>query len=103
MLNIKRTDRVRNTDIFERVNKTSLCNVLYQRQLRALGHWIRRADSIVRTYALYKNSSGRNRRGRPRLTYRRRMEQLTEMTCNEMKDLAMDRNGWKLVVRRLDT
>ena len=59
MLRIRK-DRVRNEEVLQRVQRSNLSKLMYKRQLRSLGHWIRK-DDIIRRFALYKNCCGRNR------------------------------------------
>ena len=99
LLGIKRTDRVRNTAVLQAVNRPALSITVYRRQLKALGHWLRKDGSVVQRYALYTPTLGRNRRGRPRMTYVRYMEKLTGLTADEIAD----RDGWRSnVVGRYD-
>ena len=103
MLGVKRTDRVRNTVILQTVNRPALCNIVYRRQLKALGHWLRKDGSIAQRYALYIPSHGRNRRGRPRLSYVRHIETITGLAANDIGASAADRDGWRSsVVGRYD-
>ena len=103
LLGIKRTDRVRNSVVLQAVNRKDLCCTVHRRQLKTLGHWLRKEDSVVQRYALYLPSHGRNRRGRPRLTYARYMENTTGLSTDEIKSLAADRDRWRsTVVGRYD-
>ena len=54
MLGKRRIDRVRN-EVLQRVQRSNLSNLMYKRQLRSLGHWIRK-DDIIRRFALYKTA-----------------------------------------------
>ena len=65
MLNIKRTDRIRNDRILDICNRRNLADILINRQLRTLGHWLRKEDSSIKKYALYTTDRGKNRRRRP--------------------------------------
>ena len=95
ILGIKRIDHVRNEVVLETVNRLPLINTLYCKQLRALGHWLRAKENPVSRFALYKPAHGRNRRGRPRTTYIKHVENITGKTAEELKQLAMDRGVWK--------
>ena len=55
MLGKRRIDRVRNEEVLQRVQRSNLSNLMYKRQLRSLGHWIRK-DDIIRRFALYKTA-----------------------------------------------
>ena len=54
MLGIRRIDRVRNGEVLQRVQRSNLSSLMYKRQLRSLGRWIRK-DNIIRRFALYTN------------------------------------------------
>ena len=102
MLGIKRIDRVRNEEILQKVRRSNLSNFMYKRQLRSLGHWIRK-DDIIRPFALYKNSNGKNRLGRPRLNFNKHIEKITESTTEELIRKAQNRQEWRRdVVGRFD-
>ena len=103
LLGIKRTDRVRNSVVLQAVNRKDLCCTVHRRQLKTLVDWLCKEDSVVQRYALYLPSHGRNRRGRPRLTYARYMENTTGLSSDEIKSLAADRDRWRsTVVGRYD-
>ena len=105
MLNIKRIDRVSNQQILNIMKRKNLAETVIIRQLRSLGHWLRKpADSIINKYALYTTNEGRGRRGRPRLTYVKQMQDLTGMGIRALKRKAANRKIWKEhVVGRFDT
>ena len=95
ILGIKRLDRVPNDIILKRVNRQPLINKLYTIQLRTLGHWLRAKENLISKFALYTPTHGKNRRGRPRLTYVKKMEKITKLTVEELKDLAKDSTEWR--------
>ena len=91
ILGIRRIDRIRNED-----------NTLYKRQVRSLGHWIRK-DDIIAQYALYQCNTGKNRRGRPQLTYCKHIENISDSTVAELQRKALNRDESRRdVVRRFD-
>ena len=92
MLGIRRTDRIRNATVLASVNRGPFIDTVIRRQLRTLGHWIRRGqDTLVGRLALFVPGNGRNRRGRPRLTYTKHVEAITGMTIEELREVALDR------------
>ena len=102
MLGIRRTDRVRNEEVLQRVQRSNLSNLMYKRQLRSLGHWIRK-DDIIRRFALYKNCFGRNRLGRPRLNYNKHIQTITELSTKVLERKALNKQEWRRdVVGRFD-
>ena len=102
MLNIKRTDRLRNERVLEICNRRNLADEVTKQQLRTLGHWLRKQGSTISKYALFNTNKGKNRRGRPRHTYVKLIQQTTGLTLDEMKERAMDRIEWRRVVGRFD-
>ena len=102
ILGIRRIDRIRNEEVLQRVRRVNLSNTLYKRQIRSLVHWIRK-DDIIAQYALYHCNTGKNRRGRPRLTYCKHIENITDSTVAELQRKALNRDEWRSdVVRRFD-
>ena len=102
LLNIKRTDRVRNERILEIVGRKNLADLVAQRQMRTLGHWLRKENSTISKYALYTTNKGKNRRGRSRTIFTKVAEKLTGMPTEEIRLKAMDRIEWRRVVGRID-
>ena len=94
MLGIRRIDKVRNEEVLKSVRKNNLNNLLYKRQLRSRGHWIRKDDIITR-FTLHNNNNGRNRRGKPRLNYNKHTENITSITTAEMQRKALNREEWR--------
>ena len=94
MLGIRRIDRVRHEEVLQRVQRSNLSNLMYKRQLRSLGHWIRK-DDIIRRFTLYKNFYGRNRGGRSGLNYNKHIQTITELSTEELERKAVNRQEWK--------
>ena len=90
MLGIRRIDRVRNEEVLQRVQRSNLGNLMYKRQLRSLGHWIGK-DDIIKGFALYTNCYGRNWRGKPRLNYNKHIQNITNLTTEELQRKALNR------------
>ena len=81
MLGIKRVDRVQNTRILQLVSQEPLSTTVQRRQLRWLGHTLRRPPgTLSRRYVLYNPDHGHRRRGRPRLLYTKYIQPLTGVT-----------------------
>ena len=102
MLSIKRINRIRNDRILDTRNRRNLADLLIERQLRTLGHWLRKEDSSVKKYALYTTNRRKNRRERPRHTYVKLTQETTGLSIQEMKVKAMDCSEWRHVVGRVD-
>ena len=100
MLNIKRTDHVRNEEVLKAVGQPPLSTIAKSRQLSWLGHTLRSdIDGIPRRYALYWPSHGKRKRGRPRLLYHTYVEHLTgKGSIEEINIAAQNRDGWRNLV-----
>ena len=84
MLGIRRIDRVRNEEVLQRVQSNNLSNLMYKRQLRSLGHWVRKDDII-------------------KLNYNKHIQNITHLITEELQRKAMNRQEWKRdVVGRFD-
>ena len=69
-----------------------------------IGHTLRKEAGTVEKNALDCNSQGHRRRGRPKRTWRRTVEEEirnTGISWNEVKGIAGDRNAWKLFMDAL--
>ena len=94
MLGIRRIDRVRNEEVLQRVQRSNLSNLIYIRQLKLLGHWIRK-DDIIKRFVLYTSCYGRNRRGRPGLTYNKHIQNITNLKTEELQRKTLNRQEWR--------
>ena len=100
ILNIKRTDRVRNETVLGLVGRPPLADIVTERQLRRLGHVLRQdEDSTLHRFAIYCPQHGKRKRGRPRLLFHKYMQQVTGLDDPEaLKSAAQDRDGWRQLV-----
>ena len=103
MLGIKKLDKVSNKAVYEQVGKNQLILQVQQRQLRFVGHSLRRTDHIS-DYVLYtpEERHGKRSRGRARTTYHTYIGKLinneTPPTTNDMRELASNRTEWRKLV-----
>ena len=95
ILNIRRIDRVTNQAVLQQMNRSPLIRTVRSRQLRTLGHWIRAIHLPISHYALYTPEGGRNRRGRPRLNFRRYITSVTGKPIEELLEIAANREDWR--------
>ena len=105
MLNIKRLDKISNNTIYGRVKQEPLVQTIQRRQLRFIGHCLRRnPNEFTNMYALYtpKPGHGKRKAGRPRLQY---VDYVTRLINNddppstdEIRKTAADRKRWHDIV-----
>jgi hypothetical protein len=105
MLGIKRLDKISNSTIYETVKQEPLVQTLQRRQLRFIGHCLRRnSNEFTNIYALYtpKPGHGKRKRGRPRLNYPDYVARLINNdeppTIDEIRKTAANRKEWQKIV-----
>ncbi|CAF1390212.1 unnamed protein product [Adineta steineri] len=105
MRNIKRPDTITNTAIYEKIKQEPLIHTIQRRQLRYIGHCLRRnPNEFINMYALYspKNGHGKRKRGRPRLKYVDYVVRLINNdeppTSDEIRKVAANRKRWHDIV-----
>jgi hypothetical protein len=105
MMNIKRLDKKTNAEIYRRTGQAPLVEQVQQRQLRFIGHSLRRDSSEpINMYALYtpKPSHGKSKQGRPKLSYTGYIARLINNdplpTADEIRKYAADREEWTKIV-----
>jgi hypothetical protein len=105
ILNIKRLDKISNNTIYENVKQEPLVQTIQRRQLRFIGHCLRRnSNEFTNMYALYtpKPGHGKRKRGRPRLKYVDYVARLINNddppTIDEIRKAAADRKRWYDIV-----
>ena len=104
MLNVKRADHVTNAKVYQMTDCRPLITTVRQRQLRFLGHILRRSeDEPCRRFALYTPSHGRRRSGRQMTSYLSYIQKLRRDTDSYLNpeaiaSLAQDRTEWRKFV-----
>ena len=104
MLNMKRTDHVPNTSIYDMTRTEPLINCVKTRQLRFLGHILRLPDKgPARRYALYAPTHGKRKAGRPRTMYLAYIPKLLAdnegmLQEQQIATLARDGHAWRKLV-----
>lgn len=104
ILRIFYPETITNNELYERAQIDTIDNLVKQKKWRWIGHTLRRTECHITRQALEWNPQGSRRRGRPRLTWRRKVEnELTKAnsTWTYAKQLAENRIRWKAFVSAL--
>ena len=103
MLGIKRLDFISNEEVLRQVQQEKLVQLIQQRQLRFLGHILRKPeDEPANKYALYHPRHGKRKVGRPKTLFHqyiaRVMCQDNPPTPEEIRLMTQDRTNWGKLV-----
>jgi hypothetical protein len=85
-------------DLWEVTKQEPITAQIRKRKWRWVGHTLRKPEGSIEKAALYWNPQGARRRGRPRKTWRRSVEEVIGekgKTWREAKRFANDRTKWK--------
>jgi hypothetical protein len=103
-MNIKWTYKITNEELWRIAHQKSIENQIKRRKWNWIGHTLRKEREAIGKTALDWNPQGYRRRGRPKRTWRRTMEdeiRSTRRSWNEVKGIAGYRNAWKLFMDAL--
>jgi len=97
-MNINSTDKITNEELWRITHQKSKEIQIKRRKWNWTGHTLRKETGAIEKTALYWNPQEYRRRGRPKRTWRRAIEDeiSTRRSWNEVKWSAGDRNVWKL-------
>ena len=106
ILGISLYEHMTNQELYQRVGQKSIIEIIRERQLRWLGHALRRKESEPsRVFALYEPEAGHGKpkQGRPKLIWSEYIIRLlapyrTGLTTRDVESLAQDRKRWKNIV-----
>jgi len=96
-MNVKWKGKIANEEIWRIAHQKSIENQIKRRKLNWIGHTLRKETGAIEKTALDWNPQGYRKRGWPKRTWRRTIEEeirSTRRSWNEVKGLAGDRNVW---------
>ena len=99
MMNKKWTDKITNEELWRIIKHKPTETQIKRRKWNLIGHTLRKEAGAIEKTALDWNSQGYRRRGRPKGTWRRTIEdeiRSTGKSWKEVKGIAGDRNALKL-------
>ena len=101
ILRIRWPDKIRNEELWERTGQKMIAEEVGKRKWRWLGHTLRKPPENITRQSLTWNPQGQRKRGRPRTTWRRCLdEEMKRGGCswNTLQKLAKDRDGRRAVI-----
>ena len=104
IMNMKWTDKITNEELWRITHQKSIENQIKRRKWNWIGHTLRKETGAIEKTALDWNPQGYRRRGRPKRTWRRTVEdeiRSTRRSWNGVKGIAGDRSAWKLFMDAL--
>jgi hypothetical protein len=101
---IKWTDKITNEKLWRITKQKPIEIQIKVRKWKWIGRILRKEAEAIEKTVLDWNTQGYRRRGRPKRTWRRTIEdeiRNTGRSWNEVKGIAGDRNAWKLFMDAL--
>ena len=104
MLGIKRIDKISNKEIYEKVQIDPLVTQVQKRQLRYVGHCIRKPkEELIHQYVLYEPGHGKRSKGKPKESYCHYIGTLIggkePWSAKQIRDEAAKKTEWRKLVR----
>ena len=93
-----------NEELWRITHQKSIENQIQRRKCNWIGHTLRKETGAIEKTVLDWNPQGYRRRGRPKRTWRRAIENEitnTRRSWDKVKGIAGDSNAWKLFVDAL--
>ena len=103
-MNLKWIGKITNQELWGITQQKPIEMQIKRRKWNWIGHTLRKEIGAIEKRALDWKPQGYRRRGRPRRTWRRTIEDEIRgigKTWNEVKGMAGDRNAWKLFMDAL--
>ena len=104
ILHIRWPDRIRNEDLWQRTNQQPVDQEIIQRRWRWIGHILRKPVSSTTRQSLTWNPQGKRKRGRPRNSWRRDLDDDVRRmghSWSQIERTAQDRKAWRSLVSGL--
>jgi len=97
-------DKITNEELWRITDQKAIGSQAKRRKGNLILHTLRKETGAIGKSVLGWNPQGYRRRGRPKRTWRRTIEdeiRSTRRSCNEVKGIAGDHNAWKLYMDAL--
>ena len=99
MLGINWIEKVSNETIYKKAHTYPLYCTVLRRQLEFLGTIMRLPEETTsRKYALFQANQGFRNIGRPKMTYVKYIENVTQLSSEALRTLAQDESLWENVI-----
>ena len=79
-------------------NLPKITDTLMIRRLRFIGHCWRKKDEVISDLLLWEPKHGARKRGRPALTYVDQLQNDTDLSIAELKNIMENRKEWVKLV-----
>jgi len=103
-MNIKWTDKITNEELWRITKQKPIETQIKRRKWNWIAHTLPKEAGAIEKTALDWNPQGYRRRGRPKRTWQRTIEdeiRITGISWNEVKGIAGDLSAWKLFMDAL--
>jgi len=103
-MSIKWTNKITNEELWRIIHQKAIDNQIKRRKWNWIGHTLRKETGAIEKIALGWNPQGYRRRGRPKRTWQRTVDdeiRNKRRSWKEVKGIAGDRNAWKLFMDAL--
>jgi hypothetical protein len=104
ILQIRGPETVTNEELWERTGQKPLDRQIKKRKWSSIGHTLRKPSGITEKDALDWNPQGKRRRGRPKKTWKRTVEEAARdqgKRWQEVKAVARKKVRWRSFVKAL--
>ena len=97
-------NKISNEDLLTRCQQDSMDSIVTKRRWNWIGHVLRREQDSIPRVALHWTPEGRRKRGRPKTTWRRTVEEemkYMNLTWGGVQKTAQNRPEWRTFVAAL--